>query len=197
MTAIVRKLAPRESDVAARESDEALIAAVASGHLEALGQLFDRFEPTIYRYVQRLGVSGSDADDLVQATFLEVMRAAPRFDVTLSAKSWLFGVATILVRRHRRSFARGAARLLAWAHLGTESEHVPSAHDQLERREEQRLFREALDKLSPKKREVFALVVLEEMPGEEAARVLGVPVNTVWTRLHHARRELRSLLEAP
>jgi RNA polymerase sigma-70 factor (ECF subfamily) len=197
MTAVVRKLAPRESDVAARESDEALIAAVAGGQLEALGLLFDRFEPTIFRYVQRLGVSGADADDLVQATFLEVTRAAPRFDVNLSAKSWLLGVATILVRRHRRSFARSAARVLAWAHFGYESEQAPSAHDELERNEEQRRFREALDKLSPKKREVFALVVLEEMRGEDAARVLGVPVNTVWTRLHHARRELRSLLETP
>ncbi len=197
MTAVVRQLAPRETDVASRESDEALIAAIAGGRLEALGQLFDRFAPVVFRYVQRLGVSGADADDLVQATFLEITRAAPRFDVGLSARSWILGVATILVRRHRRSFARSAARLLAWAHLGHDGEQAPSAHDELERSEERRLFREALDELSPKKREVFTLVVLEEMSGEEAARVLGVPVNTVWTRLHHARRELRQRLGGP
>jgi RNA polymerase sigma-70 factor (ECF subfamily) len=189
MTAALRKLAPQESD-------EALIAAIAAGHLEALGELFDRQAPLIQRYVRRLGVTGSDADDLVQAVFLEVLRAAPRFDVSLSAKSWLLGVATILVRRHRRSFARSAARLLAWTHLRHESEQA-SAHEQLERHEEQRLFRRAVDGLSPKKREVFALVVLEGMSGEEAARVLGIPVNTVWTRLHHARREVRATLEAP
>ncbi len=188
MSAVAKKLAPRESD-------EELVAAVAAGHLEALGQLFDRFEPMIRRYVQRLGVSAADVDDLVQATFLEVLRAAPRFDVSLSAKSWLFGMATIMVRRHRRSFARHAARIFAWAHHGHETEQ-PSSHDELDRSAEKRLFREALEKLSPKKREVFTLVVLEGLPGEDVARALGVPVNTVWTRLHHARRELRELLEA-
>lgn len=189
MSVLAKRLAPRESD-------EALVAAIAAGHLEALGQLFDRFEPMIRRYVQRIGVCPSEADDLVQATFLEVLRAAPRFDVSLSAKSWLFGVATVMVRRHRRSFARSAARVLAWAHLGHDTEQA-SAHEELEHREEKRLFRQALDRLSPKKREAFTLVVLEGLSGEEAARALGVPVNTVWTRLHHARRELRVLLEAP
>ncbi len=48
----------------------------------------------------------------------------------------------------------------------------------------------ALERMSPKKREVIVLAVIEGLPGEEVARVLGVPVATVWTRLHHARREL-------
>ena len=46
-----------------------------------------------------------------------------------------------------------------------------------------------LERMSPKKREVFALFELEGLSGEEIAARIGVPVNTVWTRLHHARRE--------
>jgi RNA polymerase sigma-70 factor (ECF subfamily) len=42
---------------------------------------------------------------------------------------------------------------------------------------------------------VFVLVTLEGMSGEEASAVLGIPINTVWTRLHHARRALRAALE--
>jgi RNA polymerase sigma-70 factor (ECF subfamily) len=56
-------------------------------------------------------------------------------------------------------------------------------------------MRRALFELSPKKREVFVLVALEGLSGEEVATTLGIPVNTVWTRLHHARSELRHALE--
>jgi RNA polymerase sigma-70 factor (ECF subfamily) len=53
----------------------------------------------------------------------------------------------------------------------------------------------ALDALSVKKREAFVLVALEGLTGEEAAIAMNVPVATVWTRLHHARRDLRDALE--
>ena len=52
----------------------------------------------------------------------------------------------------------------------------------------------AIAALSPQKREVLLLVEVEELTCEEAASALGIPVGTVWTRLHHARRELRLLL---
>ena len=58
---------------------------------------------------------------------------------------------------------------------------------------------EALASLSEKKREVVVLVTIEGMSGEEVAALLGIPVATVWTRLHHARREMsaRMLEEEP
>jgi RNA polymerase sigma-70 factor (ECF subfamily) len=52
----------------------------------------------------------------------------------------------------------------------------------------------ALAAMSHRKREAFVLVALEGLSGEEAATLLDIPVATVWTRLHHARRELRSAL---
>jgi len=175
-------------------TDAELVARVANGHLEALGELFDRYDADVRRFLARLGVTPSDADDLVQATFLELLRAAIRFDPALSVKGFLFGLATILVRRHRRSLSRRAAMLFAFRSTAP-NDAAPSADGSFETDEELRRFQRAFERLSSKKREVFALVALEGVSGEEVARSLGIPVNTVWTRLHHARRELRHALE--
>jgi RNA polymerase sigma-70 factor (ECF subfamily) len=172
--------------------DAALLAAVARGELEALGRLFDRHGPDLRRYVGRLGVSAADADDLIQATFLEVVRAAARFDPALPARAWLMGIATMMVRRHRRTLGRAMARLTAWASLPREA--APTPAQALESDQAARRLQRAFDGLSPKKREVFVLVTLEGMSGDQVARALAIPVSTVWTRLHHARRELLDAL---
>ena len=176
------------------QSDAELIALVAQGNLEALGELFDRYEPFVRQFIARLGVNFGDLDDLTQSTFLEVIAAAPRFDPALPVKNWLFGLAVMLVRRHRRSLSRAAARLLTWGRLPfPEASLSPAA--ELDWSEDLRRFQAALNRLSPKKREVFTLVTLEGLSGEEVARILGIPVTTVRTRLHHARLALRASVE--
>jgi RNA polymerase sigma factor (sigma-70 family) len=174
-------------------SDPQLIELVGQGNLEALGHLFDRYEGDVTRLIGRLGVPAGDADDLVQDTFLEVLRAAPRFDPQLPARNWLFGLAVMLVRRRRRSVSRWAAQLLQRAGLPRPEEPLTPAarleHDQqLER------FQAGFNALSAKKREVFTLVTLEGLSHDEVSRALDVPVPTVRTRLHHARQELRAFL---
>jgi RNA polymerase sigma-70 factor (ECF subfamily) len=71
----------------------------------------------------------------------------------------------------------------------------PTVADLVEGDEAARSLVNAFERLSLRKREVFVLVTLEGMSGEEASAVLGIPINTVWTRLHHARRALRAALE--
>lgn len=174
-------------------TDGELLAAIANGNLEALGQLFDRHARGVRRFVCRVGVGDGDADDLVQATFLEVVRAAARFDPRFSARSWLLGIAHAMVRRHRRSLRRAAARLATAAGL-TRSTPPPTPAELFEGDDTTRRLDQAFSRLSAKKREAFVLVTLEGLSGEEAAGVLGVPVNTIWTRLHHARAELRAAI---
>jgi RNA polymerase sigma-70 factor (ECF subfamily) len=184
-------LAPRI--VRAEVADAELVAAIARGNLEALGDLFERHEPSVRRYLARLGLGPSDADDLVQATFLEVVQAAGRFDLERPVRSWLLGIATILVRRRRRTVRRYAARLAAWSGIA-KGRRVPTPDEVFDGDEAFQRFQRAFDRLSPKKREAFVLVTLEGLSGEEAAAALGIPVNTVWTRLHHARQDLRAAL---
>jgi RNA polymerase sigma-70 factor (ECF subfamily) len=176
--------------VEAQETDEQLVDRVARGEVEALGRLFDRHERALRAYVTRLGLHRGDADDVVQSLFLEVVRSASRFDSRWPAKNWLFGIATMLVRRQRRSVVRQAARLLKLSHQGPDRS-VQSPEDCFRGDQAARRFEAAFDQLSAKKKEVFALVVMQGLSGEQAAQALGIPVNTVWTRLHHARAELR------
>ena len=180
------------SMVQQEETDAELVVAVAAGDLRALGELFDRHEPGVRRYLRRMGIPAADVDDLVQATFLEITRAAPNFDARHAGRSWIFGVASIMLRRHRHFLRRAAARISAWVTPEAEVEGSPA--ELLERAETERRFTRAFAALSAKKREAFVLVTLEGLSGEEAAQALGVPVNTVWTRLHHARLELRAAM---
>jgi RNA polymerase sigma-70 factor (ECF subfamily) len=177
----------------AHAEDPVLLARIGAGDLESLGDLFDRHGADVRRFLVRLGVDRGDVDDLVQLTFLEVVRAAVHFDGRISAKPWLLGIGATIVRRHRRSLAKAFVRVQAFlTHLRSSDPDTPA--EALEGREtEQRVVR-ALDALSEKKREVFVLIALEGASGEEAARALGVPLNTIWTRLHHARRDLQSYL---
>ena len=173
--------------------DRELLAAVADGNLDALGEFFERYEPAVRRYLGHLGIGSNDADDLVQGTFLEVVPAAPRFDPKYPVRSWLFGIATIMVRRHRRSVRRRVERLAAWARI-VRRDPEPTPAELFDRDESARRLADALDRMSAKKREVFVLMTIEGLSGEEAANALAIPVKTVWTRLHYARLELLDAL---
>jgi RNA polymerase sigma factor (sigma-70 family) len=171
-----------------------LLGRIAAGDLSSLGVLFDRYARDLRRFIERLGVPPGDVDDLVQASFLVVVDAARGFHGEHSARPWLFSLAANVVRRHRRSARRSVARLTAWARQ--QYEHaVPTPGDSFELREGSARFAQALSRLSPKKREAFVMVVMEGLSAEATAEALGVPIGTVWTRLHHARRALRGCLD--
>jgi RNA polymerase sigma factor (sigma-70 family) len=172
--------------------DPEIVARIARGELDALGTLFDRYEAVVKRFIGRLGVAAADVDDLVQSTFLDVPGAAIRFDPRWAPKTWLLGLAAMVVRRHRRSAQRQAARLAAWA---SEPWKRSFPEEDAERHDAAQRAVLALRRLSHKKREVFVMLVFEDLSGDEAARALGVPVATVWTRMHHARRDLQGLLK--
>jgi RNA polymerase sigma-70 factor (ECF subfamily) len=177
----------------ANVADAELIRNIADGRLDSLGQLFDRYHLPVRRFLARLQVAASDLDDLAQMTFLQVPRASLRFDAARSAKAWLFGLATIVVKRHRRSLGRLARKIAALA-KEPERRGPATPAELVADSEAGRSAQRALAALSPKKREVFVMVVMEELPGEVVAQTLGIPVGTVWTRLHHARRDLREML---
>jgi RNA polymerase sigma-70 factor, ECF subfamily len=183
----------REHRSAPAPADAELVDRIAGGDLQSLGLLFDRYEADVRRILGHLGVIESDVDDLVQFTFLQVIRAAPGFDPQFPVRNWLFGIATMMARRHRRSLKR-MARWIATS-VQQPTRDAPITPDEvLDSREAARRLRGALDRLTPKRREAFVLVALEGTSGEQAAAALGIPVNTLWTRLHHARNELRACL---
>lgn len=175
-------------------SDAELLALVRDGNLSALGALYDRHGEATRRVLSRLGVGPADIDDILQDTFIEVARCAKNFDGRTDAKPWLIGLALNKARHHRRSLQVLLKHLTAWAREPGPTQANPE--ESAEGADAAARARRALEQLSDRKREAFVLVVMEGLPGEQVASLLGIPVATVWTRLHHARRELRAALES-
>jgi RNA polymerase sigma factor (sigma-70 family) len=179
--------------VDASRSDAALLAAFAKGETEALGELYDRHHLAMYRFLARLTSSReSDLDDLVQATFVEVVRSAARFDGRAQVRTWLFGIALNVARHH----SRGRSRLRRI--LGDPGDDRPSEVPGLDRPDENVERRQLLERLdcavatlpSPL-REVFVACEIEGLQGTDVARWLGIPEGTLWRRLHDARKRIR------
>ena len=180
----------------AEMSDEALVAACATGETVALGALYDRHADGVRRFLARLsGTDDRDLDDLVQATFEMVVRAARGFDGRSAVRTWLLGIANNAARHHVRTELR-RKRLAMTA--TAEATLAPPAGDpsgEVIDREQVARVRDGVLALPPKLREAFVLVYLEGLSGTEAARVLDVREGALWKRLHEARARLRTLLE--
>jgi RNA polymerase sigma-70 factor (ECF subfamily) len=177
----------------AEMSDEALLAACGAGEGTALGALFDRHHRAVFRFLSRITFGDeSDVEDLVQTTFLEVWKSARRYDGRGSARGFVFGVATNLARHYVRSEVRKRAALEDWMQrptgLGQRPDQVAEERQLVDR------LAHALSDLPHHLREAFVLCDLEEIPGVEAARALGVRQGTMWRRLHDARQALRRAL---
>lgn len=190
------KLVPlRRIDGAVAElSDDALLAACATGDTAALGALFDRFNVAVYRFVARLQTTDELArDDLVQATFLEVRRTASRFRGTSSVKTWILGIAANVARHQLRSERR---RRVHQARFVERLEAIPDAPDaQVDRRRLLAQIAEVLGALPHDQQVAFILCDLEQLPGVDVARALDIPEGTLWRRLHHARKTMRETIE--
>ena len=183
-----------ESDAGAM-SDEALLAACATGDAAALGALFDRFCDAVYRFAGRLPTTDELArDDLVQATFLEVRRTAHAFRGTSSVKTWILGIAANVARHTLRGERR---RRVHQARYLERIERAPAlVDDQVERRMLMARIAEALEELPRDQQIAFILCDLEQLPGAEVAQALDIPEGTLWRRLHTARKAMRAAVEA-
>jgi RNA polymerase sigma-70 factor, ECF subfamily len=176
----------------AEMSDAGLVASCAMGEVAALGALFDRYSGAVYGFLARFAPSRADADDLVQATFLEVQRAAPRFQGKSSVKTWILAIAANIARHHLRDEGRRLAGVSALAERPRAEAGRPD--EVAAERELIARIGEAVAALSHDLRVVFVLCDLEGVPGVEAARVLGLRDGTLTRRLCEARKAIRAAL---
>ncbi len=171
-------------------SDPELLARVAQGELSALGELYDRYRAPVRRFLVQATSDASDVDDLVHNTFMTAAQCAERYDGRAVCRPWLMGIAAQLVRRRRTALGRWFTVL---ASVGV----LKAAHQRTHRRVEARTdLDRALARLSEAKRTTLLLAEVEGMSCPEIASLLQIPVGTVWTRLHAARRELRQFFQA-
>lgn len=150
----------------------------------------------VLAYALRRTAQPADAADVLAEVFLVAWRRLDDVPAGAEARLWLYGVARGVMANHRRSLRRRErlGRRLA----GTLTEHlVPDPAELTELGGGDDAVRAALARLTPTDREVIQLSIWEGLSAPEVATVLGVPPATVRTRLHRARRRLRSLLAEP
>jgi len=139
----------------------------------------------VYRFcARRVGVDA--AADTAQETFITAQKALPKFRGASALTTWLLGIANNECRRMSRR-RRCEPPMIELVEHGSAEHHEETIINR-------QALQQALAKLSPEHREVVLLHEVEGLSYEEAALVLGVPVGTVKSRLHHAFANLRKSL---
>lgn len=173
----------------AAASDPDILRRLANGERSALGELYDRHHEPVRRFLARASSDAADVDDLAHATFLEAAKNADQFDGRPSCRPWLMGIAARLLRHKRQVLSRFLAVLSS---VKTARASAVDPRSALQARID---VGRALVRLSEAKRITFLMAEVEGMTCAEIAAALGIPIGTVWTRLHAANRELRRALE--
>jgi RNA polymerase sigma-70 factor (ECF subfamily) len=173
-------------------NDEELVAAVAAGDDTALRVLFCRHAPWLAARL-RSGLAAADVEDVVQETFIGVWRGAAGYRPDGQVGGWIWGIArrqaALLLRR------RGPAALVLPAVGSVEARHAGDpAEAVLSRAVIAQAVAAALGPDGGTEREVWRLMYVEDRPVAEVAELMGVPVGTVKSRAHRARRLLRLAL---
>ncbi|HKU44824.1 MAG TPA: RNA polymerase sigma factor [Polyangiales bacterium] len=159
--------------------------------------LFDRVYAEHFQHVSRwaraLGGMDADVDDLTQEVFLVVRRKLDRY-AGPSMRAWLYGITRKTVSDYRRR--AWVRRLLGGGTRSLDAERSQQlmAADEFERLEARRTLHRVLDKLTGVRRTAFILFEIEGYSGEEIAELEGIPLATVYTRLHHARKDFLRLV---
>jgi RNA polymerase sigma-70 factor (ECF subfamily) len=168
-------------------SDAALIAE-SLRRPEAFAEVFERHFGAVHAYLaRRAGVQV--ADDLASVTFTVAFERRGGFRAqTDSARPWLFGIATNVLRNERRAERRARGRLVSF-------DSVAQAPGDAEGRGELDGVLSALRELDDAQRDVLVLYAWEGLSYEEIACALAIPVGTVRSRLSRARRRLKARLE--
>jgi RNA polymerase sigma-70 factor, ECF subfamily len=165
----------------------------AEGESLEFAPLYDEWFEHVARWIRALGAPPGDVEDIAQEVFLVVRRRLRDFDGRNLA-GWLYRIASRQVRQHRRSFWQRVFSQRATSPI----EHIPRTEggpsSALEEKERRALVERLLGRMSETRRVAFVLFEIEGYSGEEIADILDIPLGTVWTRLHHARKEFFGLL---
>lgn len=172
---------------------------IAEHHLRATASTLDAASVHaahggfLWATLQRLGGRPSDLDDLYQEVFVVVHQRLGDYDPSRPLRPWLFGICVRVVAAWRRRAHR---------HRETLTDQVPEHHatgqspeDGAVNTSRQRALQAILDELDLERRAVFVMYEIDEVPCEQIAEMVGVPVGTVHSRLHTARKEFQRAAE--
>ncbi len=185
-------------------TDAELVASALTGSQDAFRELVVRFERPVFSLIARMVQDSGTAEDLAQETFVKAYRSLRSYDPSRKLSSWLFKIAHNTTIDHLRRHAPETVSLEAppdeegrgglAAVLTDSSAEDPSAA--AERRDMARSLERAVARLRPEYRESVVLFYIEGASYQEICEATGLPLGTVKTNLHRARKELAQEMTA-
>jgi RNA polymerase sigma-70 factor (ECF subfamily) len=172
-------------------SDAALVEKIAAGDKQALQILYGRHNVKVYRFALRFLRDEATAEDMVSEVFFDVWRQAERFERRSQVSTWLLAIT--------RNKALSTLRRRSNEQLDEEvAEFIEDPADDpevtMQKQERSEILRDCLQKLSAAHREIIDLVYYHEKSVEEVSEIIGVPMNTVKTRMFYARKRIAELM---
>ena len=175
------------------DTEWTVVARMAAGERAALSELYASHRGPLLAYLRSLVGDPGLAEEVLQDTLYAAWTGAAGYGQRSSVRVWLLGIAR---RRAHDAQRRCAIRIV----MGDDLETLPTPDPEPESlalaRAEIDQVRAAVARLRPMHREVLVLNFMQELPYRDIAAVLGVPIGTVMSRLHHAKRALRAEIES-
>lgn len=154
-----------------------------------LRELYAEHADLIWANLYRMGVREPDLPDMLQEVLIVVHRRRGSYDPSASLRGWIAAICRKVASGYRRRAHRRRERLSPAPAAQQTNDHTPE-HEVRARQDQERLAA-LLDRLEPEARAVLVMFEIEELSCAEIADALGVPVGTVHSRLHNARKRLR------
>jgi RNA polymerase sigma-70 factor (ECF subfamily) len=178
--------------------DVSVLLPVPSGPRERFEAVYHAELPYVLRTLRRLGVSEADAPDLAHDVFVIFYRRLDDYDRGRPLRAWLFGIAYRVVGNHRGRAHRSSEIPTDLAQLSAPDPRAAT----LDREVARDLLLRALAAVDIEHRAVLILHDVEEQAAPEVAATLGIPLNTVYSRLRNGRQKVaaaarRLLAEVP
>src|SRR5437868_6609702 len=172
-------------------SDAECVRRLQHGETEAFEILVRRHEKTIFNLVYRMLGDYDEAAEISQEVFLSAFRAVGQFRGEANFSTWLYRIALNHASTRRRSLGTRQQRMLPIESANPLSDPEPGPPEILEKQEIRERVQLALNQLDPEDAAVILLRDLQDVPYDEVARMLEIPVGTVKSRLHRARQDLK------
>ncbi len=185
-------------------SDEDLILRVQEGEIHCFDLLVDRYKARLYNYLFRMVRNEDEAEEIAQEAFVKAYIHADKYKTIAKFSTWLYTIATNLVRNRLRAKKRAPRFMSLWGRPGDSDEDVkqidledggrqPDA--QFNDKELGEVIHSAIEKIPEKYRESFVLREINQLSYEEIAAVTGLKLGTVRSRINRARNYFRRIVE--
>jgi RNA polymerase sigma-70 factor, ECF subfamily len=181
------------------DDDRDAVRRVQAGDTEAFEPLVEKYKRKVFRLAYQVLRDQEEALDVAQEAFVKAFRALPAFKGDSAFYTWLFRITMNVALDRKRQRATRVKSLGTddvtpeeWERTATSTD--PDPEDVASGAERRERIRKGLDSLSERHRTIIILSDIEGLQYREIAEVLGIPMGTVMSRLHHARKRLREVL---